>query len=57
MCIKIQSIGYTKEIDGDTSLIMASDMPAECVVLFLDKQDYKELLELLKERTIGDSTV
>jgi hypothetical protein len=48
--IKIQSLGITGGVDGAINLIMLEGtMPNDCVVVFIKKEDYPELLRRLKE--------
>lgn len=49
--IKIQSLAITTETkDGVVLLFLEKgDMPHDCVAVFIKKEDYKELLELLEE--------
>lgn len=48
--MKIQAVGATTKIGGDVVLVLEDDeMPSDCVVIFIKKEDSPRLLELIKE--------
>lgn len=53
--MKIQSLGVTtKDKEGNVCMAMLQDdMPVDCVVIFILKEDYPKLIELLKEENVG----
>ena len=50
MSVQIQSLGFTVESDDGVVLVMQEEeMPPDCYVIFIKKEDYPELLEKLKD--------
>ena len=48
--MKIQSLGGTTTTDDGVVLVMLeAEMPTDCVVIFIKKEDYPTLLKLIKE--------
>lgn len=51
--IKIQALGVTATTKKDEVVLVMreNDMPPDCYVVFIKKEDYPEFLRLLKEGT------
>ncbi len=46
--MEVKAIGSTfKNKDGEISLILVDEMPADCVVIFINKEDWKEAKYML----------
>ena len=47
--MKIKAIGLThKRPDGSVGIFMEDDMPEDCVVVFMSKEDFEELKAQIK---------
>ena len=45
----IKAFGYTvKDNSGETQLILKGDLPSDCFVVFISKEDWDEACKLLR---------
>lgn len=44
--IKILKVGLTLKKDGEVLLVLDGEMPSDCMVVFMDKDSYKELKKI-----------
>ena len=55
--MKIKALGKTVDDNGEVRLIMLQDMPADCFVLFMNRESYQEILEAFGDKSIKREVV